>query len=306
MFGRSAPAHRQRLLTFRPTFSAADAVSVQEHEEATVYIPNDIKTDLTLFYIAGTAFVGGERDITKSICSNLANVNGCLVISLNHVFAPEAIFPEGLNSLNSNFKAIMDKADAFRIKKERMMIAGYSSGGNFALLLSKYAKYLGYRFIARILICPTLDLSRSDRGYGEFEEQDPIIKESFLSWMISNYISTEYTLEHEDISPLFNEESLSLSTQNYLVCGEFDRCRGDTERASVACRGHAYKIIVHGENHAMLWRDPGATKSLARLIYMAGIMHFVDRFPADSKSSCDGNNGFRRVTRAGRANLRLT
>ena len=107
-----------------------------------------------------------------------------------------------------------------------MIVAGYSSGGNFAALIAIHAIKDGIPLAKQILISPIVDLSRVLPGFKNYEDRDTDISEEFVQWVISLYLPPDEDRRNPQVSPFWKSGKeiktfllQTLSWQNLIVVG---------------------------------------------------------------------------------------
>ncbi len=267
IFDPSIIEHRERLTAAKPLLNSANVpfidmlIPLDNNVKIPIrmYIPRNQNGALpTLFYIPGTAFIASEIKFTRVICSHIAERAHCQVIVINHRLAPENQFPQGYLEAYNVFKFFIKEApEKFLIDKNRIAIAGYSSGGNFAALMTMQAKNEGISIARQILISPIVDLSRSLTGYKEYEKQDQAISEEFVNFFLNLYIPEEMNPKDPHISPFWEKpQALKGLPKTDIVLAKYDRFRSDAENyyTKLKLAGvDVEKFVAHAEDHSYLW-----------------------------------------------------
>jgi acetyl esterase len=243
IFDYSILEHRERLAKATPMNQAADVSFIDSLIQlkkknikipVRTYIPphhqNSKQRIPTLFYIPGTAFVAGEIEFTRVVCSHLCKLTGCQVIVINHRLAPENQFPEGVQDVYEVIQFFLKEAPGGYIDPKRIAIAGYSSGGNIAALVSTTAGRNALYFNRQVLISPIVDLSRSLSDFQDFENKDLDISNDFVNWFLELYVPEGLNRKDPTISPFWQKkEDTKKQPPTSIIWGEFDRFRSDAE-----------------------------------------------------------------------------
>src|SRR5574337_1905715 len=245
IFEPSITLHRERVFNAKPSHEPADVpfldilVPISDNVKipVTIFMPKEPKdSELgTLFYIPGTAFIAQENKFTRVMASRICEASGCQVIVINHRLAPENQFPDGVLDCYHVFKFfVKEMPQRFLINKQAIAIAGYSSGGNYAVTVAAKAKKEGLPVNRLILLSPLIDLSRTlSLGYKHIENTDTDIGEEFIKWCIELYLPKKVSITNSTISPFWHKkeylrDSLKEVGVDFLV-GSDDRCFGDTQ-----------------------------------------------------------------------------
>lgn len=273
IFDPSIIEHRERLAAAKPLLEAADVpfldMVVPTHHSATdavgikipvrIYLPKNQRGVVpTLFYVPGTAFIAHEVKFTRVICSHIAEKARCQVIVINHRLAPENPFPQGFLDVYAVFKFFMrEMPERYLIHTDKVAIAGYSSGGNFAALMAIKAAEEGISIVRQILISPLVDLSRSLSGFEEYERQDTVISETFVNFFLNLYIPEAMNPKDPRLSPFWQKTSAcKKSPPTDIILAEYDRFRSDAEYYAAKLENAGVpteKFLACGENHSYLW-----------------------------------------------------
>lgn len=100
-----------------------------------IYTHNDDIVRPTIIYIHGGGFVKGDKYHRRKFCYFLANQN-YNVISLNYRLAPKTKFSGAIADFDNALNFIKDNANKYNVDLSSLIIAGDSSGGYFAGLIS--------------------------------------------------------------------------------------------------------------------------------------------------------------------------
>jgi acetyl esterase/lipase len=262
--------HRCLVAKVNSPYLCADNIQIIRGEFITIYRPRDESCisngschHSTIFFLPGTAFVARETSFTDVICSYISSYSKSQVICIKNKLAPEFKFPYSHLDAYRIFKETLELAEQYSIDKSRVAIMGYSSGGNFAALLSILASKEGIKLTRQILISPCLDLSRSIPDFKDNEDQDNAITESFVTWFLNQYIPAKIDRKDPKVSPLWaNKEDLQKLPPTDIVVADHDRFRGDSEVFADKLNSAGVlvgKYKMKGD-HSFLWFDMEVSK----------------------------------------------
>lgn len=291
IFDRSIIDHRQLVFTATPKLEPAKDVRVEDvliqvrdnaklpikrylftktNDKVTTGNNQDSIAYPTLFYIPGTAFIANEIKFTHVICSHICSIAKCQIFVINHRLAPEEQFPAGYEDVYDIYKYFVNDMPKFHcIDTNRVVVAGYSSGGNFAALLAIQAKREGLPLMRQVLISPIVDLSRSFKRFKEFENQDTAISEEFVSWFLDLYIpeKEKFNSRNPTMSPFWSQPAeLKRLPPTDIILGEYDRFRGDAEYYAGRLQEagvNTQKYMAKNENHGYLWHNQEVIETIA-------------------------------------------
>ncbi len=283
IFDPSIIEHRERLAAAKPLGTPADVPHIDTvvplasnvKMPARIYFPkaqSEKATPLpTLFYIPGTAFIANEVQFTRVICSHICKIANCRVVVIQHRLAPENQFPNGLNDAYDMFKFFLENKTLL-VDRERVAIAGYSSGGNFAAQMALWAKRDKLPISKQILISPMVDLSRSCTEYKEFENKDGTISEQFVNFFLNLYLPEDVNPQDPTISPLYHKASeLRGLPPTDIIQADYDRFRSDAEayyKKLQEAQVLVQQETVDNADHSYLWYKLEVVESIAKRLIM--------------------------------------
>ena len=153
--------HRAR----RADLPGIDVVKVEEITipgpagpiRARTYWPPTAGTVPTIVYLHGGAFIMGDLDSHDQDVRFLANRAGAVVVSVDYRLAPEYPFPAGYEDSFAAAEWVAGNVTELGGDPARVVLAGDSSGGNFAAALAVECRDRGIPLAAQLLIYPVLD-----------------------------------------------------------------------------------------------------------------------------------------------------
>lgn len=104
----------------------------------------------------------GNIDSYDGVCSDMAKLTGCKVVSVDYRLAPECRFPAGLDDCYTVAKELFLNDKLFDVKPENIVLIGDSAGGNLAAAVSLLARDRKEFFPSKqILIYPATGVDHS-------------------------------------------------------------------------------------------------------------------------------------------------
>ena len=98
---------------------------------------NDLSTNALMIYIHGGGFLNTSFFFHENYLRDICNKIKIPILGINYAGAPEHPYPEGINDCYQAYMWILDNCESeFGFKPEKIILAGDSSGGNFALCLN--------------------------------------------------------------------------------------------------------------------------------------------------------------------------
>ncbi len=155
-----------------------------------------------VMFFHGGGWTVGTLETHDGPCRTLANLSGCIVISVEFRLAPENKFPAGLEDCYAATLWASENAASIGGDPDRLAVCGNSSGGNAAAAVALMARDRGKpRLAYQILVCASTDAladtqSRRDYGdgYGLFKSES--------AWFQRNYLNSMEERAHPYVSPL--------------------------------------------------------------------------------------------------------
>ena len=98
---------------------------------------NDLTPNALMIYIHGGGFLNTSFFFHENYLRDICNKIKIPILGINYAGAPEHPYPEGINDCYQAYMWILDNCESeFGFKPEKIILAGDSSGGNFALCLN--------------------------------------------------------------------------------------------------------------------------------------------------------------------------
>jgi len=206
----------------------------------------------------------GTADDDGPFCRFLAEKSGEVVFNVDYSLSPEVKFPVALEECYAVLLHISKNAQAYGIDKEKIIIAGGSSGGNLAAGVTLMAKDKnGPKIAAQVLLVPYLLISEDPvKGY-EWREEDFNMVEDTLKYvepmadpvkaatMIMDWYIAKEQRNHKYASPMLYKNFAGLP-KALIITSEFDALRPQGEfygsqlsNAGVETRIIRYMGVTH-------------------------------------------------------------
>ncbi|WP_171982296.1 alpha/beta hydrolase [Roseomonas mucosa] len=215
-----------------------------------IYTPEgDGPLPLTLF-IHGGGFSIGDVDTTDGLCRVLAEEAGSLVVSVEYRRAPEAPFPAGLDDCWAALQWLAEHGSEIGGDPSRVAVAGNSSGGNFAAVLSQRATREGLPLRHQLLLFPVTD-ARMDHHSHQQCGEGYFLTAAMMRWFWRQYLQTTDDGLDPRTSPLLASDLSGLPPATVFTA-EFDVLRDEGEdyarslmRAGVPVRLKRWEGQIH-------------------------------------------------------------
>jgi acetyl esterase len=214
-----------------------------------VYRPRAGRLHPVLFLHGGGFVIGGEcYDVPLR---ELALSSGCLIAAPECRLAPEHPFPAAADDALAAARWLYAEAPTLGASHAPPAVAGDSSGGNLAAIVTQALTRESASPSFQVLIYPMLDATASSASYDEFAEGYGFSSEK-SRWYFDQYLPPRVDRRAPRVSPLF-ALGLPELPATLIATAECDPLRDDGERyaealqrtgASVELR--RYRGMIHG------------------------------------------------------------
>ena len=132
---------------------------------------------VVVFYHGG-GYIACGIDSHERLCSRLAQLGACAVVSVDYRLAPEHVFPAAVDDALTAARWVAENGAQYGLDTTRMMLAGDSAGGTLATVTAARIRDEGGPAIAhQLLIYPGTDMvtdfpSAREFGEGYFLDRD--------------------------------------------------------------------------------------------------------------------------------------
>jgi acetyl esterase len=114
-----------------------------------------------MVYFHGGGWVIGDLDTHDTLCRELANRSGCIVVAVDYRLGPEHRFPAAFDDALAATRWVHAHAGELGIDATRLAVGGDSAGGNLAAAVSLAARDDGsLPIVFQLLIYPATDMRR--------------------------------------------------------------------------------------------------------------------------------------------------
>ena len=205
-----------------------------------------------LVYFHGGGWVIGDLDTHDSLCRDLANAAGCVVVAVDYRLAPEHKFPVAVEDCFAATAWVAREAATLGIDPERLAVGGDSAGGNLAAVVSLLARDLGApRLRYQALLYPAVDCRMAHASHERFAE-GYLLTRPTMRWFYDHYLRGPADIEDWRASPLRAANlsgvapALVLTAGNDVLCDEGEAYVRRLQQAEVAVEFRHFPEQIHG------------------------------------------------------------
>jgi epsilon-lactone hydrolase len=143
------------------------------------------RTDRTLLYLHGGAFVIGSASDYRSMTAELGRAGAVRCVSVDYRLAPEHPFPAAVEDAVAAYRALLDSG----VAAEHIAVAGDSAGGGLVVSMLVAARDAGLPMpAAGLVISPWVDLGCTGQSMTTQRDADPSLKREGLLAMAGLYL----------------------------------------------------------------------------------------------------------------------
>jgi cation diffusion facilitator CzcD-associated flavoprotein CzcO/acetyl esterase/lipase len=152
-----------------------------------LYLPASPGPHPVIAYFHGGGWVVGDHDSDDPLCRDLCDRIGAVVVSVNYRHAPEDRFPAAADDAFAAVEWIAAHATELGGIPDRLLVAGWSAGGNIAAVAAQRARDAsGPALAGQLLISPVTDSDFSRPSYDENSNVD-LVTTPVMRWFWDHY-----------------------------------------------------------------------------------------------------------------------
>jgi acetyl esterase len=226
----------------------------------------DLDNIPTIINIPATAFMFNNRYFSEVVCSQIAEMSGCQVITLNHRLSPEFPFPIPILDVCDIMLQILENSNWLKIDASKMILLGQSSGGGLAVNLAKFLNAINKPVGHVILLMPLLDFS-GKTSMPDAESKDKCVPAHFIEMIKKYYVQDKASFENPLLSPCLAEK-LSDFPRTDILTGERDRFRGQSHffhQKLLDSKTESTLKVFENEDHAGTWHNIRMFEHVSRI-----------------------------------------
>ncbi len=218
-----------------------------------IYTPEGEEPLPVLVYFHGGGWVLCNLDTHDSICRSLANLAGCIVVSVDYRLAPEHKYPAAVEDCYAATCWVAENATAIGGDPKRIAVGGDSAGGNLAAVVTLIARDKNSPSILfQLLIYPVTDYYLPGTASYSENQEGYLLTRRDMIWYFDHYLSYKDEAQDPYVSPL-KAPDLSNLPPAMVLTAEFDLLRDEGEfyaqrlqEADVPVMLKRYNGLIHG------------------------------------------------------------
>lgn len=258
-------------------FKDIKIIAKEGHSIRLRYYHDTNKIRPLVIFLPGNGFIYNLFEENHSVISKIAKHSGCHAVMVDYRLAPEHPYPAPLEDALDAVNFIFNHIELFKADKNKVILAGYSSGANLTAVITNLLRNdQTISIFHQFLISGAYDYTNSLHEYDEYSIQD-----RFLSPEEAQYSFTAYCNEAQrkepTCSPYWNKD-LSRLPPTTIMVSEYDGGRSQSEgyaKKLLDAGNDITKIVLSGQTHStILYRkalSDGADPALVAALQIKNI-----------------------------------
>lgn len=216
-----------------------------------VYRPSADDQLPVLMYFHGGGHVIGDIEVADKPCRQLANVTGCVVVSVEYRLAPEHRAPAGAEDCYAATQWAAANGPLIGADPARLGVSGDSAGGGIAASVALMARDRGGPALdLQVLIYPMADLSDFPYPSRVDNAEGYLLTSRALGWFATQFLDKADDIANPYVSPASATDLAGLPRAVVVTAG-YDPLR-DEGNAYAARLSAAGVPVLHLENPSMI------------------------------------------------------
>ncbi|MEZ5234618.1 MAG: alpha/beta hydrolase [Acidimicrobiales bacterium] len=211
-----------------------------------------------IIYFHGGGWVLGDVDGDDPACRQLAASSGAMVISVDYRHAPEHRFPAATDDCYAATVWLGEHAARFGADPARLMVAGWSAGGNLAAVTAQRVRDDGGPALrGQALVTPVTDYD-PQRPSWQDNAEGYVLTAPFMEWFWKQYQPHARRRTNPLASPLRAKDLRNLPPALVLTA-EYDPLRDEGEAYAAALVAAGNEVVARrwlGQAH-IVWGQWG-------------------------------------------------
>ncbi len=204
-----------------------------------------------IVFFHGGGWVVGDLDTHDGSCRLLADVSGCVIVSVDYRLAPEHPYPAAVEDALASFRWVQEHHRELGVLAGRVGVMGDSAGGNLAAVVAQRCRDDERPPVAQVLVYPATDAHFRTESHELFADGF-FLTRADMEWFRGHYAPEVATWGSPGVSPLLADDLTGVAPAVVVTAG-FDPLRDEgaayaerLEAAGVRCEYRCYDDLVHG------------------------------------------------------------
>lgn len=207
-----------------------------------------------IIFLPGNGFVYDLFEENHSIISKIAKHAGYHAIMIDYRLAPEHPYPTPLFDALDAIHYIFNHITNFNADKNKVILAGYSSGANLAAVITNKSRgNTSMPIYHQFLISGAYDYTNSLHEYDEHGVQDRFLSPDEALFSFNAYCQD--AVRDDPMCSPYWEQDLSALPSTTIMVGEYDGGRSQSEgyaKKLVEAGNDVRKIVMSGQTHGTI------------------------------------------------------
>jgi acetyl esterase/lipase len=203
-------------------------------------------------YFHGGGWVLGSIDMDHSVCAQMANASGAIVVAVEYRLAPEHQFPVPFDDCYAATRWVYKNAESLGADPKKIAVGGGSAGGNLAAAVALAARDQGeFQLALQIPVYPITDFNPNTGSYIQFAN-GYMLTRAGMKWFWQQYLENEQDAASPYCSPLRCDDLSGLAPA-LIITAQYDVLRDEGEvyaqklrLAGVPVTLTRYEGVIHG------------------------------------------------------------
>jgi acetyl esterase/lipase len=183
-----------------------------------------------ILYFHGGGWVMGDATTHDRLVKELAVGTQATVVFVDYDRAPEHRYPVAIEQAYAATRYVSEHAEEFGVDATHLAVAGESSGGNMATVVSLLAKQRsGPRIAGQLLFYPVTNANFKTASYQQFAD-GPWLTRTAMRWFWNQYLPDQSKRKEPNASPLLAPlDQLAGLPRTLIITAENDVLRDEGE-----------------------------------------------------------------------------
>lgn len=218
------------------------------------YYAKDKQQKPLIIYFPGNAFIHELSYENHSIISKIVEKAGCHAVMVEPRLSPEHPYPKPLEDAQNAIQYLVNNHEYFHFDKQKIILAGYSSGANLAAVCTNQARFDdSVQVCHQLLISGAFDYTNALQAFDDYVQHDQLLDPEAAQFSFDCY-SKPSQRQEPTCSPYWTND-LSGLPPTTIMMAEYDGGRSQSEGYAEklnAAGNSVNKIVMPGQTHGTI------------------------------------------------------